>query len=65
MFIKFDHKVHDHVIHEENNKGKILGEYASENLFTIVIDGVLLVKGLKHKALVNYLERGIQLTLKP
>lgn len=50
-FIKFGHKENGYVTYGDNIRGKILGENVVGNPSTITIEGVLLVKGLKHSLL--------------
>lgn len=51
MFNKFNHKESGHVKYEDNTRGKILGVGIMENPSPITIEGVLLVKWLKHNLL--------------
>lgn len=51
VFIMFDHKENAHVTYEENTRGKILGESVAWNPSPVNIEGILLVKGLKHNLL--------------
>lgn len=46
------------------NQGKILGESIIENPSTIIVDNVLLVKGLKHNLLsiINLYDKGFSIT---
>lgn len=51
MFIKFGHKESGHVTYGDNTCDKILGEGVVGNPSIITIEGVLLVKGIKHNLL--------------
>lgn len=51
MFITIDHKESSQTTYGDNTKSKILGEGVMVNPSTITIEGVLLVKGLKHNLL--------------
>lgn len=51
MFIEFDEKGSNHVTYGDNTRGKILGEGVMRNPFTITVEGVLLVEGIKHNLL--------------
>lgn len=51
IFIKFDEKETSHIMYGDNTKGEILGEGVVRNSSIITIEGVLLVKGLKHNLL--------------
>lgn len=51
LFINFFKKERSFVTYGDKNKGKLLGEGVVENSSTIIIDGVLFMKGLKNKLL--------------
>lgn len=51
IFIKFDEKESGDVTYRDNTRGKILGNCVVGNPSIITIEGVLLVKRLKHNLL--------------
>lgn len=51
MLIKFDEKESSHVTYGDNTRGKILRDGFMGSTSTIIIENMLLVKGLKHNLL--------------
>lgn len=63
-FINFMHKDHGHFTYDDNNQDKILVEEIVGNNFIIIIENVMLVKGLRKCLLrVNQLcDKGFSIT---
>lgn len=51
MFIDFIKKERNYIKYEDNNRGNFLGEGIRRNPSTVTIDGVFLIKELKHNHL--------------